>query len=119
MGVIAAERRRFGGWTFEIGEESGSATAGEVGVWLVKAPAGSGLATGPLNVVKLAEWARANGVHPKTAYRWWREGILPVPARKVGPARSSSTQPSATAPSRSVFTLGSPLTISERTWSVS
>jgi len=35
--------------------------------------------------VKLAEWARANGVHPKTAYRWWREGILPVPARKVGP----------------------------------
>jgi len=35
--------------------------------------------------VKLAEWARANGVHPKTAYRWWREGILPGPARKVGP----------------------------------
>ncbi len=35
--------------------------------------------------MKLAEWARANGVHPKTAYRWWREGILPVPARKVGP----------------------------------
>jgi putative resolvase len=34
--------------------------------------------------VKLTEWARANGVHPKTAYRWWREGILPVPARKVG-----------------------------------
>jgi predicted site-specific integrase-resolvase len=100
MGVIAAERRRFGGWTFEIGEESGSATPGEVGVWLVKAPAGSGLATGhlpqqgvpascgharPLHVVKLTEWARANGVHPKTAYRWWREGILPVPARKVGP----------------------------------
>ncbi len=35
--------------------------------------------------MKLTEWARANGVHPKTAYRWWREGILPVPARKVGP----------------------------------
>ena len=35
--------------------------------------------------MKLAEWARANGVHPKTAYRWWREGILPVPARKAGP----------------------------------
>jgi putative resolvase len=35
--------------------------------------------------VKLTEWARANGVHPKTAYRWWREGILPVPAREVGP----------------------------------
>jgi putative resolvase len=38
-----------------------------------------------LVVVKLTEWARANGVHPKTAYRWWREGTLPVPARKVGP----------------------------------
>ena len=35
--------------------------------------------------MKLAEWARANGVHPKTAYRWWRDGILPVPARKAGP----------------------------------
>ena len=35
--------------------------------------------------MKLAERARANGVHPKTAYRWWREGILPVPAGKVGP----------------------------------
>jgi hypothetical protein len=48
VGVIAAERRRFGGWTFEIGEESGSATPGEVGVWLVEAPAGSGLAAGHL-----------------------------------------------------------------------
>ena len=24
------------------------------------------------------------GVHPVTAYRWFREGKLPVPARKVG-----------------------------------
>jgi hypothetical protein len=48
VGVIAAERQRFGGWTFEIGEESGSATPGEVSVWLVEAPAGSGLATGHL-----------------------------------------------------------------------
>jgi len=35
--------------------------------------------------MKLADWARASGVHPKTALRWWREGTLPVPARKVGP----------------------------------
>ncbi|HVC22990.1 MAG TPA: IS607 family transposase [Candidatus Dormibacteraeota bacterium] len=35
--------------------------------------------------MKLADWARVNGVHPKTALRWWREGTLPVPARKVGP----------------------------------
>lgn len=25
------------------------------------------------------------GVHPQTAYRWFREGTLPVPARRVGP----------------------------------
>jgi putative resolvase len=33
--------------------------------------------------MKLSEWARANGIHPKTAYRWWRTGTLPVPARQV------------------------------------
>ncbi len=33
--------------------------------------------------VKLTDWARMNGVHPKTAYRWFREGTLPVPARQV------------------------------------
>ncbi|GAA0336270.1 IS607-like element IS1535 family transposase [Streptomyces turgidiscabies] len=25
------------------------------------------------------------GVHPQTAYRWFREGTLPVPAQRVGP----------------------------------
>jgi putative resolvase len=33
--------------------------------------------------VKLAEWARRNGVHPQTAYRWFREGAMPVPARRL------------------------------------
>ena len=33
--------------------------------------------------MKLSEWARANNIHPKTAYRWWRQGTLPVPARQV------------------------------------
>jgi len=33
--------------------------------------------------MKLSDWARANGVHPKTAYRWWRTGTLPVPARQI------------------------------------
>jgi putative resolvase len=33
--------------------------------------------------VKLAEWARADGVHPQTAYRWLREGRLPAPARRL------------------------------------
>jgi putative resolvase len=35
--------------------------------------------------VKLAEWARANGVHPQTAYRWFREDRMPVPARRLEP----------------------------------
>jgi putative resolvase len=33
--------------------------------------------------MKLAEWARANGVHPQTAYRWFRRGRMPVPARRL------------------------------------
>jgi putative resolvase len=33
--------------------------------------------------VKLAEWARANGVHPQTAYTWVREGRMPVPFRRL------------------------------------
>jgi putative resolvase len=33
----------------------------------------------------LTEWARALGVHPQTARRWFREGTLPVPAMRVGP----------------------------------
>jgi putative resolvase len=35
--------------------------------------------------VNLKEWAIAQGVHPQTAYKWFREGMLPVPARRVGP----------------------------------
>ncbi|MEV0353543.1 IS607 family transposase [Nonomuraea sp. NPDC050680] len=33
--------------------------------------------------MNLKEWAVANGVHPYTAYRWFREGTLPVPAERV------------------------------------
>ncbi|MEV0364825.1 IS607 family transposase [Nocardia fusca] len=33
--------------------------------------------------MKLAEWARMQGVHPQTAYRWFREDRMPVPARRL------------------------------------
>ncbi|MEO6090430.1 MAG: IS607 family transposase [Umezawaea sp.] len=33
--------------------------------------------------MKLAEWARSFGVHPQTAYRWFREDRMPVPARRL------------------------------------
>ncbi|MEO3867991.1 IS607 family transposase [Nonomuraea sp. B12E4] len=35
--------------------------------------------------MNLTEWARAQGIHPQTAYKWFREGTLPVPAQRVGP----------------------------------
>ncbi|MER7849518.1 IS607 family transposase [Kitasatospora sp. NPDC096077] len=35
--------------------------------------------------MNLTEWARLQGVAPRTAYRWFREGTLPVPAERVGP----------------------------------
>ncbi|AEF42585.1 IS607 family transposase [Hoyosella subflava] len=34
--------------------------------------------------MNLATWAQRNGVARVTAYRWFRSGLLPVPARKVG-----------------------------------
>lgn len=35
--------------------------------------------------MNLTEWARRQGVHPHTAYRWFENGTLPVPAVRVGP----------------------------------
>lgn len=34
--------------------------------------------------MNLTDWAEQAGVSKFTAYRWFREGILPVPARRVG-----------------------------------
>jgi hypothetical protein len=34
--------------------------------------------------VNLTEWTRAQGIHVTTAYRWYREGNLPVPAGPEG-----------------------------------
>ena len=35
-------------------------------------------------VVNLRQWAIANGLHPQTAYKWFRDGKLPVPAYRAG-----------------------------------
>lgn len=45
--------------------------------------------------MNLKEWAERQGVHHVTAYRWFREGKLPVPARRVG--RLILVDPTATA----------------------
>jgi predicted site-specific integrase-resolvase len=34
--------------------------------------------------MNLSEWASLQGIHPRTAYRWFRAGTLPVPTRQVG-----------------------------------
>ena len=34
--------------------------------------------------MNLSEWAKVQGIHPQTAYRWFREGTLPVPACQIG-----------------------------------
>jgi predicted site-specific integrase-resolvase len=47
-------------------------------------------------LVNLKEWAAREGVHYVTAYRWFREGKLPVPARRVG--RLILVDPAATEP---------------------
>jgi len=30
--------------------------------------------------VRLSEWARREGVHYQTAWKWFKDGTLPVPA---------------------------------------
>nr|WP_313774537.1 IS607 family transposase [Mycobacterium sp.] len=44
--------------------------------------------------MNLTQWARLQGVHPQTAYRWFREGTLPVPAVRVN-SRSVLVSPEA------------------------
>jgi putative resolvase len=51
--------------------------------------------------VNLTEWAKAQGISPHTAYRWFRNGTLPVPAERVGPRMilvnvDANTSPSVT-----------------------
>ena len=33
--------------------------------------------------MKLSDWAKVNGISYITAYRWWRQGILPVKAEQI------------------------------------
>lgn len=33
--------------------------------------------------MKLADWARKRGINYVTAYRWFKAGILPVPAQRT------------------------------------
>jgi putative resolvase len=55
--------------------------------------------------VNLTEWARLQGLHPQTAYRWFREGALPVPAVRVN-SRSVLVSPDAAAAAPVVAAVG-------------
>jgi putative resolvase len=35
--------------------------------------------------MNLKQWAESQGIHYHTAYRWFHDGVLPVPAERVGP----------------------------------
>jgi putative resolvase len=45
--------------------------------------------------VNLKQWAESQGIHYHTAYRWFHDGCLPVPAERVGP-RTILVNPHAT-----------------------
>ncbi len=47
-----------------------------------------------IDSVNLTEWARLQGVHPQTAYRWYRDGVLPVPVVRIN-SRSILVAPDA------------------------
>jgi putative resolvase len=36
-----------------------------------------------MRLMKLSAWAAQQGVHYQTAWRWWKHGTLPVPARQL------------------------------------
>jgi putative resolvase len=33
--------------------------------------------------VRLSEWAKREGIHYQTAWKWFKDGTLPVPARQT------------------------------------
>jgi len=69
-----------------------------------------------IGVVNLADWAESVGVNRHTAYRWFREGTLPVPAERVG--RLILVKTTAASASASVWWCmrGCPRMISARIW---
>lgn len=54
--------------------------------------------------MNLTEWARRQGIHPQTAYRWFRDGTLPVPAVRIN-SRSVLVSPDAPARAPTAFGL--------------
>ncbi len=53
--------------------------------------------------MKLSGWARQAGVHPRTAYRWFHAGRLPVAARQVGTGTILVEPPSPSAGAVAVY----------------
>jgi predicted site-specific integrase-resolvase len=43
--------------------------------------------------MKFAEWARASGVHPQPAYRWFRHGTMPDLAHRLQVLDAEAGQP--------------------------
>ncbi len=47
-----------------------------------------------IELLKLSEWARANGVSRQSATRWFDAGVLPVPARQLATGTVLVDEPS-------------------------
>lgn len=50
--------------------------------------------------MKLSDWAAQQGVHYQTAWRWWKRGTLPVPARQLPSGTILVDVPAAAPPTR-------------------
>lgn len=55
--------------------------------------------------MNLTQWARLQGVHPQTAYRWFRDGTLPVPAVRINSRSVLISPDAAVAPTTTAFGL--------------
>ena len=55
--------------------------------------------------MNLTQWACSQGIHPQTAYRWFREGTLPVPAVRVNERTVLVSPDGPAAPAASAFGL--------------
>jgi putative resolvase len=53
--------------------------------------------------MKLAEWTRVSGVYPQTANRWFRQGTMPVPVRRLSSGTSLVNAPDGLSGGRAVL----------------
>ncbi len=56
-----------------------------------------------IEAMKLSEWAKANGVSPQSATRWFHAGVLPVPARQLATGTILVDEPIGASPGVAIY----------------